>query len=407
MNPLLINGFGTSITVDKRRLIIQNKPKGLKIEFYPHQIEYDSIIIDGHTGNISFEAIRWLTKHDIPLTMLNWNGNLLASINPKENNNGKLREKQYQAYTDNKQRYLIASKIFDEKILKSLETLEELSHFHDIDINNIKKAFENEKKAYRLTIEKSSKHDEYDIINLLNYEGKIAMIYWDNMRLIFNELYPDFNFENRKNKSYSWNMNASDEINALLNYGYAILESVTWKNINTVGLDQSVGFLHELSPGKTPLVYDLQELYRWLVDLSVIQLLEDKKLGKKDFIVTENYHIRLQENTAKMLIKKNGFNFNKKVSYKSKNYCYETIYQDNIQQLANFIFGKNKELSFEIPRVKYERNDDLAIRKAILKMTPEWRKELGINKSTLWYIQKNIREGKKVKLYEKVKVKIH
>lgn len=39
-------------------------------------------------------------------------------------------------------------------------------------------------------------------------------------------------------------MNASDEINALLNYGYAILESVTRKNINVVGLDQSVGFLH-------------------------------------------------------------------------------------------------------------------------------------------------------------------
>jgi CRISPR-associated protein Cas1 len=39
-------------------------------------------------------------------------------------------------------------------------------------------------------------------------------------------------------------------------------------------------------------------------------------------------------------------------------------------------------------------------------MTPEQRKELGINKSTLWYIRKNLREGKKVKLYDKVKAKI-
>jgi CRISPR-associated protein Cas1 len=37
---------------------------------------------------------------------------------------------------------------------------------------------------------------------------------------------------------------------------------------------------------------------------------------------------------------------------------------------------------------------------------PEQRKELGINKSTLWYIRKNLREGKKVKLYDKVKAKI-
>jgi CRISPR-associated protein Cas1 len=39
-------------------------------------------------------------------------------------------------------------------------------------------------------------------------------------------------------------------------------------------------------------------------------------------------------------------------------------------------------------------------------MTPDQRKELGINKSTLWYIQKNLREGKKVKLYNKVKAKM-
>ncbi len=32
-------------------------------------------------------------------------------------------------------------------------------------------------------------------------------------------------------------------------------------------------------------------------------------------------------------------------------------------------------------------------------MTPEQWKELGINISTLWYIRKDLREGKKVKLY--------
>jgi hypothetical protein len=39
-------------------------------------------------------------------------------------------------------------------------------------------------------------------------------------------------------------------------------------------------------------------------------------------------------------------------------------------------------------------------------MTPEQRKEPGINKSTLSYIPKSLREGMKVKLYEKVKAKV-
>jgi hypothetical protein len=33
---------------------------------------------------------------------------------------------------------------------------------------------------------------------------------------------------------------------------------------------------------KTPLVYDIQELFRWLVDVSVLLLLEEKKLKKYD-----------------------------------------------------------------------------------------------------------------------------
>jgi CRISPR-associated protein Cas1 len=55
LNPLLISGFGTSINVDKAKLIINNKLKKEKLEFYPHRMNHDSIIIDGHTGNITFE----------------------------------------------------------------------------------------------------------------------------------------------------------------------------------------------------------------------------------------------------------------------------------------------------------------------------------------------------------------
>ena len=121
--------------------------------------------------------------------------------------------------------------------------------------------------------------------------------------------------------------------------------------------------------------------------LEVIQLLEEKKIGKKDFIVTENYHIRLREKTAKMLIEKIMLNFNKKVSYKGKNYTYETIYQDNIQKLASFLIGKNKELCFEIPSLKYERNDDQELRDKIMEIQLKDAKKIGINKSTLWYIQ--------------------
>ena len=123
MNPLLISGFGTNISVDKRRLIIQNKLDNQRYEYYPHQIKHDSVIVDGHTGSISFEAMRWLVKHNIPIAMLNWNGNLLSVTLPKETVSSKLRLRQYEIYQDEERRYGIAYPIVKEKVKHSISLL--------------------------------------------------------------------------------------------------------------------------------------------------------------------------------------------------------------------------------------------------------------------------------------------
>ena len=165
--------------------------------------------------------------------------------------------------------------------------------------------------------------------------------------------------------------------------------------------------MHEINQSRTPLVYDIQELLRWLIDVSAIQLLEEKKVKKSDFIITENYHTRLGEDVAKMLIEKINYNFNAKYNYKNgKNYSYQIILLDNLQQISNFITDKKKEIGFNIPRMKIQRKDNLELREKIENMTSEERKRLGINKSTLWYIQKNLSKGKIPKIYEKILVKI-
>ena len=402
MNPLLLSGFGISISVDKRRLIIQNKLANERLEYYPHQISHDSIIVDSHTGNITFEAIRWLMKHDIPVTMLNWNGNLLGVTLPQGPKAGKLRIAQYGKHLDRKARYDIAARIVNQKIVNSYNLLKELARFYDVlDVNEIERTFASEEVNYK------QNHAGKNANSLLMlYEGMIATFYWDCLAEVCNKLYPNFHFKSRKNKSYSWNMNAADEINALLNYGYAILESEVRKDINAIGLDPTVGFLHELAESKEPLVYDMQELFRWLVDLSVIQLLEEKKLKKSDFIVTENYNIRLRELTAKALIEKIRLNMNAKAAFKGRNATHQTILSGHIHSLAHFVIGRNKALSFDVPKLAVKRNDNLDVRQRILTMTPSERKALAISKSTLWYQKKHLSEGKRLRVYDKIMAKI-
>jgi CRISPR-associated protein Cas1 len=402
MNPLLVSGFGTSINVDKRKLIVTNKLQKQRLEFNPHKIEHDSIIIDGHTGNITFESMRWLMKHNIHLTLLNWDGNLLATTLPDQTISGKLRLEQYKKHLDDIIRYNIANEIVKSKVNSSLNLLNELAKFYPIDSKKIQERIELEFSLYA----KKHRQNTHEIPEIMAHEARIAKIYFEYLREIFAKVAPQFSFETRANIDHKRADHASDEINALLNYGYSILSSEIKKYLNSVGLDSQIGFLHETLSSRTPLVYDLQELFRWLIDLSVIQLLEDNNLKKSDFILTENYHIRLKPDTAKLLVEKIKSNFNGKVSYRKKNFAYQNILYDNVSQLAQYIADKKKSIEFVVPHIEINRDDNLLIREKILSMSAEERKKLGINKSTLWYLKKNVSSKDKIKIYDKVLYKL-
>jgi CRISP-associated protein Cas1 len=115
-------------------------------------------------------------------------------------------------------------------------------------------------------------------------EGGLAWKYWDE----FSKAIPEkYEFCSRIDQ-YRRPMGSGDIVNTMLNYGYSLLESECLRVINTVGLDPHVGFLHDINSSKNSLAYDLQEPFRFLVDLAVINLVENGTMNKKCFIVTEN-----------------------------------------------------------------------------------------------------------------------
>jgi len=129
-------------------------------------------------------------------------------------------------------------------------------------------------------------------------------------------------------------------------------------------------------------------------------------LKKSDFITTENYHIRLKPDTAKKLIAKIQGNFNKRYEFKNKQHTLENIMFENVRELSKYTSDKTKSLELKIPDIAISRNDNIPVRDKIISIDPEKRKELKINKSTLWYQQKKIKEGKTLKVYNKTKVRI-
>jgi CRISPR-associated protein Cas1 len=201
-------------------------------------------------------------------------------------------------------------------------------------------------------------------------------------------------------------MNASDPVNVLLNYGYAVLESECRKALNSVGLEPTIGFLHEARQTRYALVYDFMEPYRWLVDTTVIECLEYERFSKKDFYRLDDYVLRLQPEAVKKLLAALPLRFNSTTLYRNKNYGWSTVIQSKCQELANYIQAKRAEIDFSTPNSALHRSDSEVLRNQILSMSVAEGRRFGIRKNTLWNMQRRARSSKPLRIYTRVKTRL-
>ena len=83
----------------------------------------------------------------------------------------------------------------------------------------------------------------------------------------------------------------------------------------------------------------------------------------------------------------------------------DVIYHENLTRIFNQL---NSEFNFTGRKNKSNsRNYNVQLKEKILSMTPDEQKRLGINKSTLWHVQKNITDGKTKKIYDKKMYKLN
>jgi CRISPR-associated protein Cas1 len=390
MRPLLLHGFGTSVRVNGRTLEIDWRSEGRKEFYRPQQLPFDSVVVDSLTGSVSFEALRFLAIHDVPVTLLRWNGSVLSTILPRGPTNGDLRVAQVTAYADPKRRLGIAREFIREKVSKTVSLAEELSRTLPTSPDPIRKEVD-ATMGSRLN-------------DLRVYEARVAQAHWREFAKAIETLWPKSGFVSRRSSQRSWSNAAADPTNALLNYGYSLLEAGCRQAIVSVGLLPEIGFVHEVAPAKFPLGYDLQEPFRWLVDLSVIELIRDGKVDRKrDFIVTENYHIRLRAAAATALIDRFSANLNRKISVGKRPMSFETTISETARRLARYLTKGAGRLDLSYPFAVAEDchvGDDLKAR--VADMGYAEAKALGISKAGLWDMKRRAAEGKPLRLYGKV-----
>ncbi|MGC2359380.1 MAG: CRISPR-associated endonuclease Cas1 [Thermoplasmata archaeon] len=390
MRPLILSGYGTSLRVNGHVLEISNSAQDRRETFSAHQLPFDSVVVEGNSGTISFEAARFLAVHDIPVTFLRWDGSVLSTLLPRGPVAGELKLSQFAAHDGTTRRVEIARAILAVKLSKSVELLRFLSRYYPCDAAPVQK-------------EVARGPTEETVPGLMTWEGRTAVAYWVEFSKIVNRLWPKARFVTRKGKGRSWAQSATDPVNALLNFGYSLLEARVRHAVNSVGLEPSVGFLHETAASKLPLVYDLQAPFRWLVDLSVIETVAGRGLDRKDdFITTENYHVRLRPHAIGLLADRLSQNFNRAVPFGGRRRTFDAISFETARKLARHLLGQSKKLDLNFPFGAFDGGVDNAAAETVSALTYAEARKLGISKAGLWDMRRRAAEGRPLRLYAKV-----
>jgi CRISPR-associated protein Cas1 len=158
--------------------------------------------------------------------------------------------------------------------------------------------------------------------------------------------------------------------------------------------------------GKHSLAYDLQELFRFLIDLAVISLIERRSMTKADFIRTETYTLRLKPSGVKKVTVEVNAWLNKTVLYQGKVHAWHYIILLKARELAQFLTKKEKMLDFIQPKFLADRLDDAELRAKILDIPYSDCQATGFSKGTLHYLKANADKEKPFAIRKKVLEKL-
>jgi CRISPR-associated endonuclease Cas1 len=275
------DGFGVRVAVDRGRLVVADGLGGHRRERRYSRATHglSRLVVLASTGSVGLEALRWCAGTGVGVVLLDpFGGELHLTSGGVGNDDPRLRRSQALAMATpagfEATRYLIASKLSGQASvacgrllepdaadtiarlrdeLQLAETLEEIRHVEAVAANVYWNAWSQlEVPFVRKDVSRVPDH-------WLMFEGRRSAVHVGTSR------------------------SATDPANALLNYGYRLLEAEGRLACLAVGLDPGLGILHADVKGRDSMVLDVVEAVRPAVDGYVLDLLRTRPLTKTDF----------------------------------------------------------------------------------------------------------------------------
>jgi CRISPR-associated endonuclease Cas1 len=309
-SPLVLGGHGVRLRIDGGSLFVQNgfthyPQKREEWRFFPGHPDLPSriVVVDGD-GALTFDVLAWLSTQQIPLIQINWRGEAITVAGGSGYvADFTLARAQREAQADEGRRMAICRWLVTDKIGASRDTLAQ--------VVGASPARERALQEIAASLHEMTTRPPHTLDALRGIEGRVALAYftaWRSMPLLWKGL-------NRRHIPEEWqrigprvppnskrNRNATHPLNAMLNYGLAVLESQVRMAVVAAGLDPTIGYFHGRYGGKQTLVLDLMEPMRPLVDRAVLEFAKAHTFSAGDVTLRDNGVCRVNPQLARNIV---------------------------------------------------------------------------------------------------------
>lgn len=227
-------------------------------------VSVDALVCFGRV-QISTYAVHRCSEVGVPISWITRGGRFRAAARYPTSGNVLLRVEQHAVARDDTRARAVATPIVAAKILNSRTVLQDSAKDRTTLVGELRST------ADKLAIAAESTKRASTLDELRGLEGAAAKSYFGALgRLVAQG---EFEFAGRNRRP------ATDPVNALLSFGYALLRIRCEAACEHAGLDPQVGFLHSLRPGRASLALDLmEELRAPVVDRFVITLVNRRQV---------------------------------------------------------------------------------------------------------------------------------
>lgn len=305
--PLILSGHGIRLKVEADTLLITcgftHFPQSREqYRLFPGDSQMPSriVVLDGD-GHITLDALEWLSRQGVSFVQIDWKGNVSGVGGASYAATPELVKHQLDIHKNGKAFELIKSLVV-EKLNHACNTLQ------SIDIKN--PDIESRLKKIHDYAKRINKGEFKTDGTLRNAEAMAAVAYfkcWYHFEIRWRGIKrkpipSEWKSLNSRSGKFG-NQFATHPVNAILNYAYGVLEHQVKSQIVAAGLDPTIAIFHADNRSGTPLVHDIIEPVRPIMDKHILKFILGRTFSPDDFVLKKNGHVRLHPQFARFLVK--------------------------------------------------------------------------------------------------------